>query len=642
VAPTVPSNHQPPGWGQDFIDWLALEHNADGTHRSVIEKTANKGAASGYASLDSGTKVPVAQLGTGTPDGTKFLRDDRVFALPPSGTAVPVDSYTLGSASAIGAAAIILDRAPTGLAANLGVLAIGAFTPNCEVRKVSSITGSTVNLASARAGGGTGISFDGPTKAIHNSLASLGTFFVGSKVKVTGSASNNGTFTVTAVSTDLLTLTVSETVTTEAAGANVVLTVDLNIAHSSGDIVLWITGGLIPAEVYGIKADADTGSATSNLAGLQRASNEYYWNAFASPGGGMSGIKLAPGTTYINGEWFTEDGMTVEGAGIDSSILKATGITFASSEVAIVHHRRGGDVCEYTNPGPAARLYLRHLLVHGNSISGSNGILAGVQQPQKWDSVRVNNCLGYGIAICGTQQFVANNLEMTACGISLVYRSVTVAYVHEFNSEQAVTSDFTARLQPGGIACHHNTFIDVHLEAGSAGAGFKAFDIQSGDGWMFKNVWETNPDNASTLFYFDTSVDGLTAKPIFTLENVRCNQPSTSFKVINDVNRSISRTVTAVNRYVQWIVSGIETTAWQVEITGISGGGADAPPAFARGISLSAPILINGLQILTGSGTPEGSIVAVVGSLYLRTNGGANTTLYVKESGTGNTGWIAK
>ena len=40
--------------------------------------------------------------------------------------------------------------------------------------------------------------------------------------------------------------------------------------------------------------------------------------------------------------------------------------------------------------------------------------------------------------------------------------------------------------------------------------------------------------------------------------------------------------------------------------------------------------------------SPEGVLTAVVGSLYSRTNGGAVTSLYVKESGTGNTGWVAK
>lgn len=48
------------------------------------------------------------------------------------------------------------------------------------------------------------------------------------------------------------------------------------------------------------------------------------------------------------------------------------------------------------------------------------------------------------------------------------------------------------------------------------------------------------------------------------------------------------------------------------------------------------------VKIVSGNGTPEGAITASVGSLYMRTDGGANTTLYVKESGTGNTGWVAK
>jgi len=52
--------------------------------------------------------------------------------------------------------------------------------------------------------------------------------------------------------------------------------------------------------------------------------------------------------------------------------------------------------------------------------------------------------------------------------------------------------------------------------------------------------------------------------------------------------------------------------------------------------------LNSGPQWLSGTGTPESAVTATVGSLFSRTDGGASTTLYVKESGTGNTGWIAK
>lgn len=47
-------------------------------------------------------------------------------------------------------------------------------------------------------------------------------------------------------------------------------------------------------------------------------------------------------------------------------------------------------------------------------------------------------------------------------------------------------------------------------------------------------------------------------------------------------------------------------------------------------------------SIIAGNGTPENSVTAAVGSIYLRRDGGANTSLYVKESGAGNTGWVGK
>lgn len=47
-------------------------------------------------------------------------------------------------------------------------------------------------------------------------------------------------------------------------------------------------------------------------------------------------------------------------------------------------------------------------------------------------------------------------------------------------------------------------------------------------------------------------------------------------------------------------------------------------------------------NVLSGEGDPEGAIAAPVGTLYLRSDGGTGTTLYVKESGTDENGWAAK
>ncbi len=58
----------------------------------------------------------------------------------------------------------------------------------------------------------------------------------------------------------------------------------------------------------------------------------------------------------------------------------------------------------------------------------------------------------------------------------------------------------------------------------------------------------------------------------------------------------------------------------------------------------TVPTAIDALagKIRWGAGTPEGAVSAFVGTIFLRTDGSTSTTLYVKESGSGNTGWVAK
>ena len=58
--------------------------------------------------------------------------------------------------------------------------------------------------------------------------------------------------------------------------------------------------------------------------------------------------------------------------------------------------------------------------------------------------------------------------------------------------------------------------------------------------------------------------------------------------------------------------------------------------------SIQFSVGASGVPWTSGTGSPEGVVTAIVGALYSRTDGGAGTTLYVKESGTGNTGWVAK
>jgi len=52
--------------------------------------------------------------------------------------------------------------------------------------------------------------------------------------------------------------------------------------------------------------------------------------------------------------------------------------------------------------------------------------------------------------------------------------------------------------------------------------------------------------------------------------------------------------------------------------------------------------LPGGITWTSGAGSPEGVVTAPIGSLYSRSDGGLLTSFYVKQSGTGNTGWAGK
>jgi hypothetical protein len=63
----------------------------------------------------------------------------------------------------------------------------------------------------------------------------------------------------------------------------------------------------------------------------------------------------------------------------------------------------------------------------------------------------------------------------------------------------------------------------------------------------------------------------------------------------------------------------------------------------AAGVNVTGALSLNGgISWSSGAGSPEGVVTAPPGSLYSNTSGGLLTTLYFKETGTGNTGWIAK
>lgn len=130
--------------------------------------------------------------------------------------------------------------------------------------------------------------------------------------------------------------------------------------------------------------------------------------------------------------------------------------------------------------------------------------------------------------------------------------------------------------------------------------------------------------------------------------NVSASSDLLTFPVFNTAGASVNSAPLSINGLG---FVGINTTAQNnpLEVRGSSSSTgsamlvANSTPSTLMRIDNNGEILLfNAVKIITGSGSPEGVKTAGPGSFYLNVNGGANITFYVKESGTGNTGWIAK
>jgi hypothetical protein len=63
---------------------------------------------------------------------------------------------------------------------------------------------------------------------------------------------------------------------------------------------------------------------------------------------------------------------------------------------------------------------------------------------------------------------------------------------------------------------------------------------------------------------------------------------------------------------------------------------------YSEGVTAAAELATMANYFFIHSATPEGAIAAAIGSICINTAGGADTTLYTKETGAGtNTGWSA-
>lgn len=200
----------------------------------------------------------------------------------------------------------------------------------------------------------------------------------------------------------------------------------------------------------------------------------------------------------------------------------------------------------------------------------------------------------------------------------------TKASLASFNSTVSTVLDLTTRVVSNnapstllaGDTPAHLIFTDnVKAKFGTSGDGLEIF--HDGTNSILKDV------GTGILKY--TSDTGTARGSVFEIENTSTNQYAggyISFK--GDTNDTPVKIGSAGSNRLKLILNDADSHSFTTNSLD-----------FKDGSNLA--------NIIVGTGTPEGNVGAPVGSLFLRTDGGTGTSLYVKETGTdGNTGWVAK
>jgi hypothetical protein len=161
-------------------------------------------------------------------------------------------------------------------------------------------------------------------------------------------------------------------------------------------------------------------------------------------------------------------------------------------------------------------------------------------------------------------------------------------------------------------------------------------------------------DSTSTYIVLFSDSDG-SAGTFPNIDTVMQNVVISGCKFINTVSGATSRGIlnlpdySKINNYhftnniVEYNYYGMAGTEVGVDKLYISGNQFNPNYKIVSPKYTSKIYADDGYRSITaGTGSPEGSVTARIGSMYLREDGSTNTTIYIKTTGTGNTGWTAK
>lgn len=155
-------------------------------------------------------------------------------------------------------------------------------------------------------------------------------------------------------------------------------------------------------------------------------------------------------------------------------------------------------------------------------------------------------------------------------------------------------------------------------------------------------TWRLDEDTVSTISIANATSTNATFHPAVLGVGASSNRPALTLLGSGTTDSG----TTAVVRFIARIGSST-AVATRPAYSFTNNGTEVAQITAAGGLVVSggtaASISVGTAKWRSGTGSPEGVVTGSVGDLWSRTDGGAGTCFYVKESGAAtNTGWVAK
>ena len=229
-----------------------------------------------------------------------------------------------------------------------------------------------------------------------------------------------------------------------------------------------------------------------------------------------------------------------------------------------------------------------------------------------------SNTTGTNNVASGRQALFSNTTgaDNTASGYYALYSNTTGNY-NTASGRQALYSNTTGT---NNVASGYQALYSNTTGASNTASGYYA---------LFSNTTGAN-NTASGYYALYSNTTGLSNLAL-GLDSGRYIADGSTANTITDNSVYIGVDSRALaNNQTNQIVIGH---------TAIGGG---SNTATIGNSSVTVLYLAGSVGWFQGNGTPEAAVAAPVGSFYSRKDGGAGTSFYVKESGSGNTGWIGK